>query len=150
MANSLHSGTRSPAYQSASRSSSAWRSNAKVKLRALVAAGGSPADGTECPPKRKPRCSAALVSFNATLASGPRDLALRAPREDQERGLRVGVERQHVGVPRAQQRLHVRRPAVAEPHPDDLRRRAPQQTPLPEVIVLADDHEPTCGGQRPD
>src|SRR5215208_8124747 len=59
--------------------------NARAKLRALVPAGGSPADGSECPPKRNPRCFAALVGFNATLDSRCEGAAPSPPRPRDQR-----------------------------------------------------------------
>ena len=38
---------------------------------------------------------------------------------------------------------------IAEPYPDAFRRRTEKHGPLPEILILGNDHEPVCGGMIP-
>ena len=71
-------------------------------------------------------------------------------RKDEQRCIGVRNERTHIGNATAKQRLDFGSPAVAQAHPDNVRRRATQEAPLSEVIVLGDDHVPARGGETPD
>ena len=71
-------------------------------------------------------------------------------RKNEECCVGIRDEGVHIGDPGSEQRLDFGRPAIAQPHPDHVRRRASKEAPLSEVIVLRDDHVTTCCRELPD
>ena len=122
------------------RDEASVRSNASVQLRADTI--------MRCAaPRSIDRPSAATHCW---AAGCDRARPLPVAGERQERRVLVGDERLDVGAPRPQQRLHVARRAVAEPHPDHFRRRPADQAPREKVVVLGDEDEAAGRGALPD
>ena len=110
------------------------RPNATAKLRA---------NQVECERSEPPRLARQLQRTFGDIAR-----ILRS-RDDEQRGHLIFRECDNCRVPTAQCSLNISGGAIAKPGPNNFRRRASQETSLPEIVTLGDDEIAAIARMQP-